>query len=393
LRLPRRSFKEFQDEFPLMESGMKSVRVSAREVLFAPKHTSSDALEDSRRMKRLKQVWQFRKAVRIPPGEPRLNFLAALIGAMALGILFLTFHATPAGAGLDNSALSGPQLAVSAYGPTTALSPASSAASQDNLSSLSIEELNRRIQREIHGSRLSLRLHIALLEVGRNRIENIPDYTATFLKQERVDGDDLQDLQTIQLKMRHKPFGCYMKWLEGGDIGREVLFAEGQYDDRMQVRLGGKKAILGVLKLDPTGSMAMKESRHPITEMGLLQLTDLVLQYRKRDYEQNPKGVRWEMIPDQKFLDHVCDCWVVEYDNTEVEKVYRKSITYIDRELSLPICIKNFGFPAEGENFADATALDEATFIEYYGYTDVQFKDRLTDGDFDKKNADYKFRR
>jgi hypothetical protein len=329
-------------------------------------------------MKRLKQVWQYRKAVRIPPGETRLNVLAALIGAMALGILFLTFHATPAGAGLDNSALSGPQLQVSAYGPTTA----PSATSQDNLAALSIEELNRRIHREIHGSRLSLRLHIALLEIGKSRIENIPDYTATFLKQERVDGDDLQELQTIQLKMRHKPFGCYMKWLEGGDVGREALFAEGQYDDKLQVRLGGKKATL-----------AMKESRHPITEMGLLELTNLVLQYRKRDYEQNPKGIHWEMIPDQKFLDHVCDCWVVEYDNTEFEKVYRKSIAYIDRELSLPICIKNFGFPAEGESFADTAALDEATFIEYYGYTDIQFKDRLTDNDFDKKNAEYKFKR
>src|SRR5262249_8673130 len=196
-------------------------------------------------MKRLKQVWHFRKAVRIPPGEPRLNFLAALIGAMALGILFLTFHATPAGAGLDNSALSGPQLTVTAYGPSTALS----AASQDNLSLLSIEELNRRIHREIHGSRLALRLHIALLAVRKSRIENIPDCTATFLKQEGFDGDDLQELQTIQLKMRHKPFGCYMKWLEGGDVGREVLFAEGQYDDKMQVRLGGKKALFGVVKL------------------------------------------------------------------------------------------------------------------------------------------------
>src|SRR5262245_36208494 len=97
---------------------------------FSAEALSSDAFEDSRRMMRLKQVWQLRKTVRIPPGEPRLNFLAALIGAMALGILFLTFHATPAGAGLDNSALSGLPLTVTAYGPSSA----PSAASQDNLS-------------------------------------------------------------------------------------------------------------------------------------------------------------------------------------------------------------------------------------------------------------------
>ncbi len=340
-------------------------------------------------MKRLKQVWQLRKYATIPRGAARLNVLAALIGAMALGILLLTFHATPPGVGLDNSALAGPQLQVAAPSRPAG----NTAAGTDPLAALSPAELNRQFHQAIHGSRLALRLHIALLELGKHRIENLPDYTATFIKQERVDGDDLQDLQTIQLKLRHKPFGVYMKWLEGGDIGREVLFAEGQYDEKMQVRLGGNKGkVLPVMKLDPDGSLAMKESRHPITEMGLLQLTELVLQYRKRDYEQK-QGMRWEMLPDQKFLDHVCDCWVVEYDTADVEKTYRKSITYIEREMSLPICVKNFGWPTEGMDVTDAAALDEATFIEYYGYTDIQFKDRLSDNDFDKKNGDYKFRR
>jgi hypothetical protein len=339
-------------------------------------------------MKRLKQVWQLKKFIVIPRGAARLNVLAALIGAMALGILVLTFHVSPAGAGLDNAALAMPQLQVSSPSPA-----ASDAATAAGLSSLSAEELKRRIHREIHGSRLALQLHIALLEVGKHRIESVPDYSATFLKQERVDGDDLQDLQTIQLKMRHKPFGVYMKWLEGGDVGRQVLFSEGQYDDQVQVKLGGKLSkVLPTLKLEPTGSMAMKESRHPVTEMGLLQLAEFVLQYRKRDLAQ-PQGVHWEMIPDQKFLDHLCDCWVVEYNNREAEKVYRKSITYIDRKHSLPICVKNFGWPAQGEEFADAAALDEATFIEYYGYTDIEFETRLSDADFDKTNAEYKFRR
>jgi hypothetical protein len=357
-------------------------------ISFSLRTLRSEIPEDGWRMKRLKQVWQLRKVIVIPRGAARLNVLAALIGAMALGVLILTFHVTPAGAGLDNSAFSMPQLPAMSPSQT-----ASDPSGQTALSSLSAEELKRRIHREIHGSRLALQLHIALLEVGKHRLEVIPDYSATFLKQERVDGDDLQELQTIQLKMRHRPFGLYMKWLEGGDVGRQVLFSEGQYDDQVQVKLGGKLSkVLPTLKLDPNGSMAMKESRHPVTEMGLLQLAELVLQYRKRDLA-HPQGVHWEMIPDQKFFDHVCDCWVVEYDNREVEKVYRKSITYIDRKYSLPICVKNFGWPADGAEFADAAGLDEATFIEYYGYTDIELETRLSDADFDKANADYKFRR
>jgi hypothetical protein len=41
----------------------------------------------------------------------------------------------------------------------------------------------------------------------------------------------------------------------------------------------------------------------------------------------------------------------------------------------------------------DAAALDEATLIEYYGYTDIKIDERLPDIAFDKANGDYTFRR
>ncbi|HMC11500.1 MAG TPA: DUF1571 domain-containing protein, partial [Pirellulaceae bacterium] len=229
-------------------------------------------------MKRLKQVWQLRRVVVIPPGAPRLNCLAALISGLALGVLWLTFHAKPAGAGHELSAKAAPQLQI---GSPACDSPADGAGS-NGLSSLPPEELNRRMNTVIHSSRLALQLHVALLEVGKHRIERFPDYSATFIKQERVEGSDLQEVQSIQLKLRHKPFGIYMKWLEGGDVGRELLHVEGQYDEKMLVRLGGIKKRLPLLKLDPTGSLAMQESRHPVTEMGLALLADQILKYRKR---------------------------------------------------------------------------------------------------------------
>jgi hypothetical protein len=331
-------------------------------------------------MKRLKQVWRLRRFVSIPPGAPRLNALAALIGAMAVGILLLTFHARPAGAGLGSAALAPSQLKLS----TPAGEFDVGAQGKNALGSLSPDEMNTRIHGAIHSSRVALQLHITLLELGKRRLESIPDYTATFLKQERVNGEDLQDLQTIQLKLRHEPFSVHMEWIEGGDVGRQVLYVDGQLEGRMLVRLGGKKGkVLPILKLDPTGSQAMAEARHPATEMGLLNLIDVLLKYRKRDFALK-QGVRWQMVPDQKFADRDCDCWVVEYDSREVEPVYRKSIIYIDREHALPICVRNFGWPGEVVETADTAALDEATLIEFYGYTDLKFENRLSDADFEK---------
>jgi len=280
----------------------------------------------------------------------------------------------PAGGRLDPSAT--PQ-------SNASRSPIFSGADGGNeVLSLSPDELNRQIRRAVHGSLVALRLHVALLDLGRHRIGAVPDYTATFVKQERVDGA-LQDLQTIQLKLRHKPFSVYMKWLEGGDEGRQVLFVEGENDDKLQVRLGGIKSRLPVIFLEPTSARAMQESRHPITELGLLELASHVHKYRSRDCSLE-RGVRWEMLPDQKHFDRDCDCWIVEYDGPEVEPIYRKMITYVDKELALPISVRNYGWPDERVETSDTAVLDEATLIEYYGYTKIQLETRLSDADFGK---------
>lgn len=244
------------------------------------------------------------------------------------------------------------------------------------------DERNCEIRHAIHGSLVALKLHVALLELGRYRIGAVPDYTAKFVKQERVDGA-LQDLQTIQLKLRHQPFSVYMKWLEGGDEGRQVLFVQGENDDQLQVRLGGIKSRLPVMRLAPTCASAMQESRHPITEMGLSELAAQVHKYRSRDCSLT-RGVRWEMLPDQKHFDRDCDCWIVEYDDPQIEPIYRKMITCVDKELALPISVRNFGWPDEGVETSDAAALDAATLIEYYGYTEIRFEARLSDADFGK---------
>lgn len=311
-----------------------------------------------------------------------MNCAAALVCLSSAGILTLSFQATPAGAGLDAAALVGTEGTTIAAVPTTT-----------STGGVSSEELEKHVHHAVQGSKVALQLHIALLEVGKHRLQALPDYSATFFKQERVDGGDLQELQTCQLRLRHKPFSVYMKWIEGGDVGRELLFVDGEYENRMQIKLGGRKGdLLPRLKLDPNGSVAMAESRHPVTEMGLLQLAELTSKFRKRDLELK-EGVRWQLLADQKVLERDCHGFVVEYASKEVEPTYRKSITFIDKEHSLPVCVKNFGWPAEDLVVETPQALDEATLIEFYGYRDLQFETRLSENAFDKANSEYKFRR
>jgi len=293
-----------------------------------------------------------------------MNCLAGMICFSAVAILFLNFQATPAGAGAS----------------TTKLLAEIQASS---VSTLEAHQTASGPKASIESSRLALEFHIAQLEIGLHKLRSCPGYTATFLKQERIEGS-LLELQTMELKLRHQPLSVRLKWVEGGDIGRQVVFVEGENDGKMYVRLGGRKQVLPTVSVDPCGSLALAESRHPITEAGMLHLAEKVIEYRRRDLKR-ASGVRWELLPNQKFADRKCDRIAVEYESPSIQSTYRKSIVWIDKELSLPVCIRNFGWPQPG---VPTEKLDEETLIEFYGYTNVSLQQQLSNQDFEKPKRD-----
>lgn len=224
---------------------------------------------------------------------------------------------------------------------------------------------------------------LQLLENSESKVCVHTDYSATFLRQERVNGE-LRKPEHIELKVRCKPFSVYMRWPE---TKREVLYVDGRNDGDLMVREGGWKGTLGLLKLAPGGALAMAECRYPMTQVGLERLADRLIQYRKRDLGLS-HGLTCQLEP-AEFEGRDCDRYTIEYTDRKLEPVYRLSITYIDRELHVPICVKNFGWVADESIPAD----DDSRLIEYYVYRDIKFDQGLTDSDFDVNNAAYAFRK
>ena len=72
--------------------------------------------------------------------------------------------------------------------------------------------------------------------------------------------------------------------------------------------------------------------------------------------------------------------------------VYRKSVQYIDNQWNVPLRVVNYTWPEAGQHL-EGRALDEATLIEYYMYSDIVADARLTDRDFDRANPEYHFHR
>lgn len=231
------------------------------------------------------------------------------------------------------------------------------------------------------------RSSIKLLEDGVRRLRTVTGYTVDFTKQEVVSGR-LTDLQTTRMKLRHEPFSVYMKWTHGNQ-GQEVLYVEGQNDGEMIVRPAGLKGrILGAIKLDPNGAMAMSESRHPITEVGLLRLAEKILDYR---YSEAGWKSGYECFEDTGEVDgRPCRRFTIVYESPQLRPEYRKSVIWIDNEFSIVSKIKNYGWTDEQ---LTGKQLDEETLLESYTYENINLDTQLAAIDFNAANEAYGLKR
>jgi hypothetical protein len=242
---------------------------------------------------------------------------------------------------------------------------------------------------ELQGKDAILR-NLELLEEGSRKLQSILYYTATFYKQERVNGE-LCENQVVQLKLRQEPFSVYMKWLAGA-TGQELLYIDGCNNGNLLVRIGGWKGrMLPALNIDPHGSTAMKTSRYPVTQLGVGRLAATLMRDRRRDL-QRESGYFATLNQLQKCNERDCYYFELEYEHPSHSPTYRKTVQYIDKERSLPIYIKNYTWP-QCVSDVDLSRLDESTLIEFYSYVDLDLEAKLADSDFSRTNTSYRFKR
>ncbi|MBX3437896.1 MAG: DUF1571 domain-containing protein [Planctomycetaceae bacterium] len=235
--------------------------------------------------------------------------------------------------------------------------------------------------------RWALLMQIMLLEKGCASFGNVPDYTATLHKQERI-GDTLGEVQVLKVKLRHEPFSVYMKW-QTFDKGRELIYVEGENDGNMLIQPGGWKGRLtGTLSLDPNGRMAMSESRHPVSQIGLVRLAEKLMHYSNLILKRE-SGFHCEIRGDQQIHGRDCYVFVISYDSPEHNATYRRSVQYIDKELSLPVIVRNYTWSDTPGTETD----DDQTLIESYSWSDIRVDQRLANGDFDQTNSGYRFQK
>jgi Protein of unknown function (DUF1571) len=315
------------------------------------------------------------------------NVAAVAITAAAAGFLYLRFDPVPAGLGSEAADLDVARLAAELDQPASSSRPAMLETAFSAVESPVAREPAAAVPLDGHAA---LQHDLERLQRAEQRLLEVEDYTATFYRRERT-GHVLAEPDIAQLKVRHRPFSFYMKWLNG-DEGREILYVEGRYGGEMVVKLGGLRGrLLPTLYINPHGAVALRECRHPATEVGLLHMTRRMIGYRRRDVSQ-PGGMTCHVQTDCEFQNRLCDVVTIEYDRPELSPDYRKTLHYFDRATELPVLVKSYGWP-DAIPDVDPARLDETTLVEQYAYTNLRLNAGLVDREFDRDNPRYSFSR
>ena len=210
------------------------------------------------------------------------------------------------------------------------------------------------------------------------RTRKIGGYCCTIYKRERVNGE-LLGTQKARLELRHVPFSVHIRFLEPSSVaGEEAIYVEGRYDNKIVAHSTGILGWLGTVHLDPSGSMAMKGNRYPITDAGLMRLLEkLDAICRSKTIESCSVRMQEGVILDGR----PCDLLeLVQHPPAPVPGFSRIQALF-DRE---------FGVLVHYEVHA-IDAMRRDVLIESHTFTDLRLDPGLTDQDFDPENPAYDY--
>jgi len=210
----------------------------------------------------------------------------------------------------------------------------------------------------------------------------VRDYTCTFSKRERIKGR-LTPLHVLTMKVRTHPRSIYLKFQQPS-AGREAIYVIGRDGGKVLAHyVGLNKLLAGTLRLEPTGSRAMEDCRHPITDAGIGPLINTLETRWSRQLDPAETIVRFR--EDQPVGLRRCTLIETTHPHRQPDLMFYRVRVFIDRQLGLPIRFEAYDWPG-----SDPSASD---LLEEYTYADLTLNVGLRDRDFDVSNADYAFGR
>jgi hypothetical protein len=220
--------------------------------------------------------------------------------------------------------------------------------------------------------------------------ENYSDYTANLYKRERV-GGVTGDEEVAKVKIRNRkrdangeiiqPFSVYITFVKPAKVaGREALYVEGANKGKM---IGHKSRAESALTMSawllPTSPLAMAGQLYPITEIGIENLINKLIERGAKERMTPDVEVLWS---DNSIFKRPCRVLTLLHEKKAPGLDFHKAQIFIDKQFKVPVRYVAYDWP-KGSKLAKSDILEE------YTYTEIEFNVGLTDKDFDSRNKEF----
>ncbi len=117
-----------------------------------------------------------------------------------------------------------------------------------------------------------------VLADAKERLADLSTYQVQITRTERV-GGTLQPEEDVLLSIRRKPKAVRLEWTNGPNKGREVIYSAAINDRTMYVNSGNSALPLPRMSIAVDSPLALRNSRHPITEAGFDTILDNLFKF------------------------------------------------------------------------------------------------------------------
>jgi Protein of unknown function (DUF1571) len=214
----------------------------------------------------------------------------------------------------------------------------------------------------------------------------VRDFTCVLVKRERIEGE-LQDYNFIEMRVREQvrdgdrvtsPLALFLHFMAPKPIaGRTVIYVEGQNDNKMLVRNGGKHFDYVVVHVDPYGEGAQRESLVAVPKSGFDHILTQMIDVLKRHAQADPTGenTKVDRISGAKVNKRPCSVIRITHPEKQPGLEFHVANVFVDSQLHLPVRVDLSSWPTAPNKPPELLA--------EYTYTELKVNVNLNDRTFD----------
>ena len=165
--------------------------------------------------------------------------------------------------------------------------------------------------------------------------------------------------------------------------GQEAIYVAGRNDGKLWAHPAGLQGnLVHAISLTPDGTLAMRDQRYPITEIGILNMVKHLLAVAEQDIQHDECEVRF--FAGAKINDRVCTWFQVVHPAPRPFFRFHLARIFVDDQLKIPVRYEAYDWPSKPGGPPE--------LLEEYNYLDLKLNNGFTDEDFSIENPAYHFR-